>query len=233
MGASSNTASYLPLRQIDCPDLPNRAQKASPTHHCDLAKKVLFCALWLFIGFWLGLQVHTWRQDEFEIAWSFTDGTASLIAATREDVERSRKTSEVDWFNSTVEYGAANGGGYMATLEMFHQLHCLNMLRKAVHHDYYKRMAPSANGTYPRNLMTHLDHCVEIIRQVISCRGDVGLITFHWVEGNPVPYPDFNTWHQCRDHEEILAWAKTQEAPLTAPLEKKMFTSLVEMPHAP
>lgn len=40
-------------------------------------------------------------------------------------VARSRKTDHGEWFNSTVELEPENGGGYMATIEMFHQLHCL------------------------------------------------------------------------------------------------------------
>jgi len=29
------------------------------------------------------------------------------------------------WFNSTVELDEDAGGGYMATIDAFHQLHCL------------------------------------------------------------------------------------------------------------
>ncbi|KAE9367279.1 hypothetical protein N431DRAFT_320380, partial [Stipitochalara longipes BDJ] len=80
-------------------------------------------------------------------------------------------------------------GGYMATLEIFHQIHCLV-------------------SAYPDVMRNHLDHCIEIIRQVLMCNADLGLITFHWVKDNPTPYPDFNTWHTCRDPEAILALAK-------------------------
>ncbi|KAJ2976378.1 hypothetical protein NQ176_g4989 [Zarea fungicola] len=161
------------------------------------------------------------------------DGTASLISVSLEDIKRANKTASVDWVNSTVQYGNANGGGYMATLEIFHQLHCLNMIRKVVHSEYYTEMAPFKNGTRPFKMATHLDHCIEILRQVISCYGDTGLITFHWVKGNPVPYPDFNTWHQCRDPEAILEWSKQREAPVTVPVRKERFEWIVEMPHAP
>jgi len=58
-------------------------------------------------------------------AAALIDGTASLIAVNKDDIKRVNKTSNEDWFNTTVEYGDLNGGGYMATLELFHQLHCL------------------------------------------------------------------------------------------------------------
>lgn len=33
------------------------------------------------------------------------------------------------------------GGGYMTVFEVIHQLHCLNLIRKATHYDYYKDRA--------------------------------------------------------------------------------------------
>jgi hypothetical protein len=57
-------------------------------------------------------------------------------------------------------------------------------------------------------------HCVEMIRQVLMCNGDTGLILYHWTEQEMNPYPDFNVWHSCRDPEEILALAKRREAPI-------------------
>jgi hypothetical protein len=84
---------------------------------------------------------------------------------------------------------------------------------------------------YLMNGFVYLDHCLEILRQVIMCNGDTGLITFHWVEGNPVAYPDFNTWHSCRDPEAILASAKAREAPMKLQVTKTQ--GIVEMPTPP
>ncbi|KAF4504360.1 hypothetical protein G6O67_008518 [Ophiocordyceps sinensis] len=53
------------------------------------------------------------------------DGTSSIIAVDEGDIRRANKSSGQDWLNTTVEYGHVNGGGYMATLELFHQLHCV------------------------------------------------------------------------------------------------------------
>ncbi len=32
------------------------------------------------------------------------------------------------------------------------------------------------------------------------------------VEGNPNPYPDLNTWHQCRDVEVVHDWAMKKQS---------------------
>lgn len=104
------------------------------------------------------------------------------------------------------------------------------MLRQATYPDSYDH-----NETTPEVWRSHLgqcydlilkmnhsrrrpsDHCVEMLRQQIMCTGDVGLLVFHWVEGHVNPWPDYNTWHQCRDYEKILAWRDEHEAHL--PLE--------------
>ncbi|KAM4067197.1 hypothetical protein HRG_001182 [Hirsutella rhossiliensis] len=67
----------------------------------------------------------------------WADGTASVIAVNEDDIKRAGKLADEDWPNTTVEYGK-------------------NMLRKAVHHDYYENMRPLPNGTFPHILRTHL-----------------------------------------------------------------------------
>ncbi|KAG1813504.1 uncharacterized protein BJ212DRAFT_1365333 [Suillus subaureus] len=46
-----------------------------------------------------------------------------------------------------------------------------------------------------------------MIRQNIMCNADVTMITWDWVEGHDIPYPNFNNRHQCRNYEKILDWA--------------------------
>lgn len=52
-----------------------------------------------------------------------------------------------------------------------------------------------------------VDHCIEMLRQVIMCNTDVNLIPTQWVHGRDRPYPNFNTKHVCRNYEAILQWA--------------------------
>lgn len=42
-----------------------------------------------------------------------------------------------------------------------------------------------------------------MLRQVVQCQGDAGIVTSSWVEGFPDPYPDFNTWHKCRKFQPL------------------------------
>lgn len=60
---------------------------------------------------------YTWNK--------WFDGGSVALGVTEEAIKRSRKFSEGEWANSTARLDEANGGGYLATLEIFHQLHCL------------------------------------------------------------------------------------------------------------
>ncbi|OSX62449.1 hypothetical protein POSPLADRAFT_1142351 [Postia placenta MAD-698-R-SB12] len=106
---------------------------------------------------------------------------------------------------SLIKFMDVDGGGYMGTLDFTHQLHCLNVLRKHTYYEYYKD-TESAILEGPQAYRTHLDHCVDMLRQHILCNADVGLVTNDWVKGHKTPYPDFSNWHRCRDVEKIWEW---------------------------
>lgn len=54
----------------------------------------------------------------------WVDGTAVVLSVSEEDIAKARKTDDPAWFNTTVKL-KDNKEGYMATIDMFHQLHCL------------------------------------------------------------------------------------------------------------
>jgi ribosomal protein S17 len=52
------------------------------------------------------------------------------------------------------------------------------------------------------------EHCIEILRQSVMCRGDTTLITFHWGHRVKLPQPDFTLPHQCVDWGRLMKWAE-------------------------
>ncbi|OCL09203.1 hypothetical protein AOQ84DRAFT_291711, partial [Glonium stellatum] len=107
---------------------------------------------------------------------------------------------------NSVKYPPDRGGDYAGGLEVFHQLHCLNILRKYTYAEYYfprEKIFQLA----PEMVRAHLDHCIEIIRTNLMCTGDVSLLTYNWVYGLQHPTPNFNTQHKCRDFESIISWS--------------------------
>ncbi|OGM44990.1 hypothetical protein ABOM_005775 [Aspergillus bombycis] len=117
--------------------------------------------------------------------------------------------AQLDKINASeyaAEYTEELGGGYIATIEVFHQLHCVNMLRKATNMDYYlSRIDEWEDG---KTLRYHLDHCIDMLRQKLMCDPDVGMVTYVWAKGWKQPFPDFNTIHKCRDYSKVLEWAR-------------------------
>ncbi|KAF2726920.1 hypothetical protein EJ04DRAFT_539208 [Polyplosphaeria fusca] len=79
------------------------------------------------------------------------------------------------------------GGGYMASVEVLRQLHCLNVLRQATYEDYYKDKAEPWE------------------------EADTGVLTYVWVKDHPAPSPDFNVQHKCRNIESILDWVEERQ----------------------
>lgn len=65
--------------------------------------------------------------------------TAAVFNVSAQEAARSMNSNELD---TVVDLGDDNGGGYMGTLEVFHQLHCLNLLRKWTYVEHYGTVDP-------------------------------------------------------------------------------------------
>ncbi|KAG2043235.1 hypothetical protein BDR03DRAFT_506103 [Suillus americanus] len=144
---------------------------------------------------------HGPPPPELDAAWARISDDVPPIRVTIDDL---RKAGEVD-LPATVKYPQSNGGGFMASLEVHHQMRCLNFLRKSTWSDHYK-LDPLFQRD-PSVVRMYLDDCVELIRQSIMCNAEVAMITWDWVKNRTAPYPDFNTRHACRKFENVMDWA--------------------------
>ncbi|KAK0391437.1 hypothetical protein NLU13_0938 [Sarocladium strictum] len=147
-----------------------------------------------------------------------------IISVSESDILKSGSTKDA------IQIPEEFGGGYMATLEVTHQLHCLNFLRMASHWEYYQYKAVEFSDE-PSMVRTHLDHCIEMLRQVLMCNADAGIISHRWVKGYTRPYPDFNVIHKCRDLDQVMSWSHHHEVPtppgyqFKAPANARIFDS--------
>ncbi|KDR69141.1 hypothetical protein GALMADRAFT_215420 [Galerina marginata CBS 339.88] len=92
---------------------------------------------------------------------------------------------------------------YVAGLDVFHQLHCLNMIRQALHPEYYpKRRMNTTYGDW------HIRHCVDSVRQSLMCSADISVIVWQWSDELQETFPRGNIAHTCRNYEKIQDWAK-------------------------
>ncbi|KAH8805171.1 hypothetical protein F5884DRAFT_798588 [Xylogone sp. PMI_703] len=90
-------------------------------------------------------------------------------------------------------------GAYVAGLDMFHTLHCLDQLRRVLYPDYYELLEPA-----------HLGHCVEQIRQYIMCAGDITPIPTKFFPGAGYQYVVSDVTHTCRNFQNIRDWVSKQ-----------------------
>ncbi|KAK0124173.1 hypothetical protein ONS95_009155 [Cadophora gregata] len=143
-------------------------------------------------------------RKELDDAWDALSSGSILPGPTLSISEEELHLIGKDFrANATVKIPDEFGGGYFATLEVFHNLHCLNLVRMATYMEHYEK--EHAFGDHW--LRNHVDHCIDMIRQRLTCTADIGLVTAVWVDGYSEPYPDFSTRHQCRNFEMIRNWA--------------------------
>lgn len=63
---------------------------------------------------------------------------------------------------------------------------------------------------------------MDIVRQQLMCSSDVGMFGQRWIqrEGKELNvFPIFDTVHKCRNFDDILDWAKRNQAPDEAKAE--------------
>ncbi|KAG2038079.1 hypothetical protein BDR03DRAFT_1091496 [Suillus americanus] len=139
-------------------------------------------------------------SPEINAAWDRISLNARPIRMTLEQLLRTGEKPSP----SMAGYPDEHGGGYMASVEVIHQLHCVDMIRRA---SWGEQDHSTSHEFLPEVFRRiHLDHCIEMLRQNLMCRGDVTMLTYDWAKGTEGPLPNFNTPHRCRNFEKILDW---------------------------
>ncbi|OLN89047.1 hypothetical protein CCHL11_06007 [Colletotrichum chlorophyti] len=111
---------------------------------------------------------------------------------------------------SFVQRAEKHGAGFFVNVEGMHHLHCLNLMRKALYYnyDYYKALGTHAFANQDYIVRLHVSHCLDTIRQVLMCNVDTGVLGQVWANNPPVPFPDFNTKHMCKNYDAVREWAE-------------------------
>ncbi|TEA19128.1 Cyclochlorotine biosynthesis protein O [Colletotrichum sidae] len=100
-------------------------------------------------------------------------------------------------------------GSLLAGLEVFHNLHCLNLVRQYVHRDEYDYSSDPAFHGDAELVRAHVDHCIEALRIRLQCASDV--TPFLHTSGSKGNQPDFNSQHRCPKYDRIIDWAKKRQ----------------------
>ncbi|KAF1937139.1 hypothetical protein EJ02DRAFT_458958 [Clathrospora elynae] len=125
------------------------------------------------------------------------------IAISREEVVAIGKDP-----NQAVRYPDSFGLGeaYAARIDVFHQIHCLDALRREAYFDHYYGDKYSNFNSTTKLHKAHLSHCIYYLLQNIMCQANVDVYTHVWTDTVLQPFPDFQIHHQCKNFDAVLDW---------------------------
>lgn len=131
------------------------------------------------------------------------------IRLTVEDAAKINRT-EPERLIETIDSDPENPT-YGGMLEVFHQLHCLNLIRMATWP--IDRFDKNWGDLYPEDLTEpvgarmHVDHCIEALRLSLMCYADVTPMVIIRDESRALgSYADFDMHHKCRDFDKLVEW---------------------------
>jgi Mycotoxin biosynthesis protein UstYa len=61
------------------------------------------------------------------------------------------------------------------------------------------------------------DHCIEVLRQGVQCRGDVSLVTIRWQASQKIPVADFKAPHECVNFDALNEWSRQRRIDVMRP----------------
>jgi len=109
---------------------------------------------------------------EVDAAWARI-ANSEMIAISTEDVIAIGKDP-----TTTVrapEEWNLGPDAHLGVLDVFHQIHCLNALRRGIYYEHY--FAPSMGDKKGDLFYNHMGHCMSILLQNIMCAASLDIIT--------------------------------------------------------
>ncbi|RYC60887.1 hypothetical protein CHU98_g5324 [Xylaria longipes] len=135
----------------------------------------------------------------------------NLISISENEIRKLGKDPSLTIQSPESWWSKSWGGGYMGQIDVFHQIHCLNMLRQGLIINYNYYWGKKYGLTPPVQFGVHLNHCLATILENLMCHADVDIVTFNWRESQNEPFPDFEIRKQCRDFEAIVDWQREKK----------------------
>ncbi|KAH7884211.1 hypothetical protein F5I97DRAFT_1813616, partial [Phlebopus sp. FC_14] len=123
---------------------------------------------------------------------------------------------QADLFTNKTARIPDNEDNYIFSFDVFHQLHCLNMIRQALHPEYYDEAYYANKGSHnPLGIVVkghedfdHLGHCIDSLRESLTCSADITPTVWAWDEKEQRTMARLDVMHTCRNYKKILIWAE-------------------------
>ncbi|KAH8813656.1 hypothetical protein DL96DRAFT_1757522, partial [Flagelloscypha sp. PMI_526] len=117
--------------------------------------------------------------------------------------------------NRTYPIAGDPEGYYVMGLDVFHQLHCLNIVRMAFRKERYLDYATELS-------QDHVWHCVDAIRQSLMCNADISVNVWQWDDRHNKVMGRSTQAHQCHNFDKIRNWALEHTLPKMIDLSVKL-----------
>ncbi|OTB06921.1 hypothetical protein M426DRAFT_318631 [Hypoxylon sp. CI-4A] len=147
------------------------------------------------------------KGDDVDAAWDAISAIGDTMISREEMIKLG-----LDPGSSLAITDPDGNPGYRVAVEVFHQLHCLNLMRQNVYKDYYSPLGGDTSAP-KHDLQGHLDHCIDALRQFVMCQSDIGVFSFNFPFNDGDPWPNYSTPHTCRNFNSIKQWAIDHTVP--------------------
>ncbi|KAJ7233621.1 hypothetical protein C8J57DRAFT_1090377 [Mycena rebaudengoi] len=100
-------------------------------------------------------------------------------------------------------------GFWTRSLTVFHNLHCLNMLRMTLYPSIYNFDALLDTT----DTISHLSHCIDSVRQAVQCAADISPMIGRYNTKNTDARLVYHgaSDHWCSDFEKVKEWANERK----------------------
>ena len=165
-------------------------------------------------------------SPEVDAAWDLISAeSSSIVTISRAEALALGRDPEII-VKSPEDWGMGDNA-YPAQIDVFHEIHCLDILRKemvstnldlcelmkkltdlAQYWDYYFR--PEYGNPEDAHYLhvRHKRHCLRIVLRTIMCNVDVDIVTHNWYRGTYRPIADFENPRTCWNFEGLLQWSQ-------------------------
>ncbi|KAK8063641.1 hypothetical protein PG996_008293 [Apiospora saccharicola] len=122
--------------------------------------------------------------------------------------------------NKTIPVHPDKPDSFAVGLSVFHDLHCLNTIRKGLDYFNYQMWNETHNPlNTPLHLLDddhrlggpldppHLSHCIDHLRQAIQCHSDISPVVWQWSEATQDNKIYGTTVRTCRNFAAVRDWA--------------------------
>ncbi|KAK0614941.1 hypothetical protein B0T17DRAFT_619784 [Bombardia bombarda] len=120
---------------------------------------------------------------------------------------------QIDEHGQAIAYDGSVGDlSRTKVVSVFHQMHCLDALRRSV---VASAASPLEFSYLAPHLSHHWGHCFDYLRQAIMCAADVTLEKLQTGQDRHTLIPGVDGWgttHMCRNYDLVKQWAETHRS---------------------